>query len=419
MREAREQIDLERVAEIERELRHDVMAHVHHFGEVAPEARGYIHLGATSAFVGDNAGLIQHRDALLIIRERTLGAIDALADFAREHRALPTVGYTHLQPAQPTTVGKRACLWLQDLVMDLDQIEAAIAELRLRGARGTTGTEATFLELFDGDGSRVDALNERLADRFGFAGSYDVVGQTYPRKIDHRILGVLAGVGVSTSRFAHDIRLLQSFGEIEEPFGRRQIGSSAMPYKRNPMRAERICALARHLCVLELDASWTGAVQWFERTLDDSANRRISLPEAYLAADAILILARDVAAGLVVHPAAICRRLDRALPFLVTEEILIAGVRAGGDRQDLHERIRGHALAARSRLDEGATDNDFFSRIGGDEAFQLDEDEVRALAIPEKLTGRSADQVDAFLDRRVEPILARSGAREPAVEVRV
>lgn len=419
MRSARDTVDLERVAEIERELRHDVMAHVHHFGEVAPEARGYIHLGATSAFVGDNAGLIQHRDALKIVRERILGAIDALAEFAREHRDLPTVGYTHLQPAQPTTVGKRACLWLQDLVMDLQQVEAGLAELRLRGARGTTGTEATFLALFGGDGAKVDALNERLAERFGFAGHYDVVGQTYPRKVDHRILGILAGIGASASRFGHDIRLLQSFGEIEEPFGQRQIGSSAMPYKRNPMRSERICALARHLCVLELDGAWTAAVQWFERTLDDSANRRISIPESYLAADAILILVRDVASGLVVHPAVIAGRLELALPFLVTEEILIAGVRAGGDRQDLHERIRGHALAARARLDEGATDNDFLSRIARDEAFPLDDSEVRALAVPEKLTGRSAEQVERFLARRVGPILEAAGAREPAMELRV
>ena len=419
MRAARDTVDLERVAELERELRHDVMAHVHHFGEVAPEARGYIHLGATSAFVGDNAGLIQHRDALRIVRERILGAIDALAEFAHEYKDLPTVGYTHLQPAQPTTVGKRACLWLQDLVMDLEQVETGLAELRLRGARGTTGTEATFLELFGGDGAKVDALNERLAERFGFAGYYDVVGQTYPRKVDHRILGILAGIGASASRFGHDIRLLQSFGEIEEPFGQRQIGSSAMPYKRNPMRSERICALARHLCVLELDGSWTAAVQWFERTLDDSANRRISIPESYLAADAILILVRDVASGLVVHPAVIAGRLELALPFLVTEEVLIAGVRAGGDRQDLHERIRGHALAARARLDEGATDNDFLSRIARDEAFPLDDSEVRALAVPEQLIGRSVEQVEQFLARRVEPILEAAGAREPAMELRV
>ncbi|MCY3700196.1 MAG: adenylosuccinate lyase [Gemmatimonadetes bacterium] len=419
MHAAREQIDLDRIAVIERDLRHDVMAHVHHFGEVAPEARKYIHLGATSAFVGDNHGLIQHRQGLDIVRDRLLGTIEDLAAFARAQAAEPTLGYTHLQPAQPTTIGKRACLWLQDLLFDLEQIEAVRAELRFRGARGTTGTEATFLELFDGDGEKVDRLNERLAARFGFAGTYDVIGQTYPRKVDHRALAALAGIGASTARFGHDIRILQAFGEIEEPFGKHQIGSSAMPYKRNPMRSERICALARHLCTLELDASWTASVQWFERTLDDSANRRISLPEGYLSADALLILARNVSAGLVVHPAVVARRLGRALPFMVTEEILIAGVRRGGDRQDLHERVRGHALAARERLDEGAEDNDFFARIAADGAFGLGMEEVHALADPHRLVGRSAHQVERFLTTRIDPLFEAAEAPRPAEEVRV
>ncbi len=419
MHAAREQIDLDRIAVIERDLRHDVMAHVHHFGEVAPEARKYIHLGATSAFVGDNHGLIQHRQGLDIVRDRLLGTIEDLAAFAREQAAEPTLGYTHLQPAQPTTIGKRACLWLQDLLFDLEQIEAVRAELRFRGARGTTGTEATFLELFDGDGGKVDRLNERLAARFGFAGTYDVIGQTYPRKVDHRALAALAGIGASTARFGHDIRILQAFGEIEEPFGKHQIGSSAMPYKRNPMRSERICALARHLCTLELDASWTASVQWFERTLDDSANRRISLPEGYLSADAILILARNVSAGLVVHPAVVARRLGRALPFMVTEEILIAGVRGGGDRQDLHERVRGHALAARERLDDGAEDNDFFTRIAADGAFGLGMEDLGALADPHRLVGRSARQVERFLTARIDPLFADADAPRPAEEVRV
>ncbi len=419
MHAAREQIDLDRIAVIERDLRHDVMAHVHHFGEVAPEARKYIHLGATSAFVGDNHGLIQHQQGLDIVRDRLLGTIEDLAAFAREQAAEPTLGYTHLQPAQPTTIGKRACLWLQDLLFDLEQIEAVRAELRFRGARGTTGTEATFLELFDGDGGKVDRLNERLAARFGFAGTYDVIGQTYPRKVDHRALAALAGIGASTARFGHDIRILQAFGEIEEPFGKHQIGSSAMPYKRNPMRSERICALARHLCTLELDASWTASVQWFERTLDDSANRRISLPEGYLSADALLILARNVSAGLVVHPAVVARRLGRALPFMVTEEILIAGVRGGGDRQDLHERVRGHALAARERLDDGAEDNDFFTRIAADGAFGLGMEELRALADPHRLVGRSARQVERFLTARIDPLFADADAPRPAEEVRV
>ncbi len=409
MRAARDRVDLERVAEIEAELRHDVMAHVHHFGEVAPEARGHIHLGATSCFVADNASLLQHREALRLVRRRLLAAVGALARFAREHAAEPTLGYTHLQPAQPTTVGKRACLWIQDLVSDVEAVDRALADLRLRGARGTTGTEASFLRLL-GDGEKVDRLNQMLAERFGFPGVYDVVGQTYPRKVDHRCLAALSGIGSSTARFGHDVRLLQAFGEVEEPFGDRQIGSSAMPYKRNPMRSERICALARHLCVLELDASWTASVQWMERTLDDSANRRIALPEAYLCADAVLQLEANVGAGLVVHPAVIGERLARALPFLVVEEVLLAGVEAGGDRQELHERVRRHAMEARRRLDEGASDNDFLDRVAADPSFGLDRDRLEALARPEGLVGRAPEQVERFLRVRVDPLLEGADA---------
>ncbi|MEJ2482567.1 MAG: adenylosuccinate lyase [Gemmatimonadota bacterium] len=406
LRSARDRIDLERVAEIEAELRHDVMAHVHHYGEVAPGARSVIHLGATSAFVTDNAGLVQVKDALEIVADRLLGAISALAGFAEEWRSLPTLGYTHWQPAQPVTVGKRAALWLQDLVADFEQVRLLQGELRFRGARGTTGTEATFLELFDGDGDRVDELNARLAARFGFVGSWDLVGQTYPRKFDHRVLSVLAGIGVSVARFAQDVRLLQSYGEIEEPFGSSQIGSSAMPYKRNPMRCERAGSLARHLCVLELDSAWTASVQGFERTLDDSANRRIAIPEAFLCADAILQIVGNVASGLVVHEPVIRARLDRALPFLVTERVLIAGVRKGGDRQELHERIRIHAMAARERLDSGAETNDFFRRIAEDPAFDLSLEELNTLSRAADLVGRCPRQVEQFLNERVAPMLA-------------
>lgn len=412
MRAAREDLDLARVAELEGDLRHDVMAHVHHFGDVAPGARAYLHLGATSCFVTDNAGLVQMRDGLRIVRSRLLAAIARLAEFADAHKDLPTLGYTHWQPAQPTTVGKRAALWLQDLLLDLEQVDAVLAGLKFRGARGTTGTEDTFLRLFGGDASRVDSLNERLAERFGFRATYDVVGQTYPRKVDHRVLSVLAGIGASTSRFGQDVRLLQSYGEVEEPFGSRQIGSSAMPYKRNPMRSERICSLARHLCTLELDAAWTAAVQGFERTLDDSANRRISIPEAFLCADAVLQLAGNVAAGLVVHEAVIASRLERALPFLIVERILIAGVEKGGDRQDLHERLRRHAMEARDRLDEGAPDNDFFERVEGDEAIDLDAVELRSLADPRALVGRAPEQVERLLQARVQPLLREAGADE-------
>jgi len=405
MRAARDRLDLDRVAEIEAELRHDVMAHVHHFGEVVPDARAYIHLGATSCYVTDNAGLIQMRAGLRIVRTRLVSAIDALARFADRWKDLPTLGYTHWQPAQPTTVGKRASLWLQDLLLDLEQVDAALEELRFRGARGTTGTEDSFLELL-GDGARVDELNARLASRFGFPGTYDVVGQTYPRKVDHRVLAVLGGIGASASKFGGDVRLLQSFGEIEEPFGSRQIGSSAMPYKRNPMRSERVCSLARHLCVLELDASWTASVQGMERTLDDSANRRMAIPEAFLCADAILLIVNNVASGLVVHEPVIAARLARALPFLVVERILIAGVEKGGDRQELHERLRSHAMAARVRLDEGAADNDFLHRVAGDEVIGLGIGELESLADPAALVGRAPAQVERLLDGAVREVLA-------------
>ena len=411
MRNARDEVDLSRVAEIEADLRHDVMAHVYHFGELAPKAKAFIHLGATSCFVTDNAGLIQLRQGLGIVRSRLIVAIAAHAGFADRWKDLPTLGYTHWQPAQPTTVGKRATLWLQDLLLDLEQVDAVLGELRFRGARGTTGTEDSFLELL-GDGKKVDELNERLARRFGFPGTYDVVGQTYPRKVDHRVLAVLAGVGASTAKFGGDVRLLQSFGEIEEPFGSCQIGSSAMPYKRNPMRSERICALARHLCSLEIDASWTASVQGLERTLDDSANRRISISDAFLCADAILQIASNVASGLVVHEAVIGARLARALPFLVVERILIAGVAKGCDRQDLHERLRRHAMDARTRLDEGAPDNDFFDRVADDEAIELTRAEVEKLADPAALIGRAPVQVDRLLRGRVDSLLKAAKPEE-------
>jgi adenylosuccinate lyase len=410
MREARDALDLGRVAELEADLRHDVMAHVHHFGEVAPAARGYIHLGATSAFVADNASLIQQRDALELVRDRLAAVVAALAAFAREHRDLPTLGYTHFQPAQPTTVGKRACLWLQDFLFDLDQVDAALGDLRLRGARGTTGTEATFQELL-GDGRHIDELNRKLAEGFRFSVVYYVSGQVYPRKVDQRLLGVLSGIGSSAARFGTDIRLLQGIGELEEPFGSRQIGSSAMPYKRNPMRSERMCALARHLCALELEGAWTASVQWLERTLDDSASRRIVLPEGYLSADAVLLIAHNVASGLVVHPEVVRARLERELPFLLAESLLIAGVRAGGDRQDLHERIRGHAMAAREQARASGGSGDFLQRVDEDPQIPLSGERLRELADPGRLTGRAAEQVDAFLADRVGPTLGTADTR--------
>lgn len=405
MRANRDQVNLARIAELEADLRHDVMAHIHHFGELAPAARAFIHLGATSCFVSDNAGLIQLRDALRLVRTRLLDAVAELSVFCRTWAATPTLGYTHWQPAQPTTVGKRAAMWLQDLVLDIRTVDGLLADLQFRGARGTTGTEASFIELFDGDGQKVDELNSRLADRFGFAGTWPIIGQTYPRKFDHRVLSALAGIGASVARFGQDIRLLQSFGEIEEPFGSDQIGSSAMPYKRNPMRCERACSLSRYLCTLELTGAWTASVQGLERTLDDSAVRRIGLSEAFLCADAILLIIRNVTAGLVVHEAVIDRRLRRELPFLVVEKALIFGVRQGGDRQDLHERIRRHAMDARARLDEGADDNDFFDRVAADEAFGLTREGLDDLAVASALIGRAPEQVERFLASDVDPLL--------------
>jgi len=405
MRTVRDDVDLDQIAILEGRLRHDVMAHVHHFGEQAPLARPFIHLAATSCFVSDNAGLIQLRDALELLRERLEAAAAELAGFCRRWAGTPTLGYTHWQAAQPTTVGKRAAMWLQDLLLDLRAVDGLLADMKFRGARGTTGTEASFVKLFDGDTDKVDTLNARLAERFGFTDTWPIVGQTYPRKYDHRILSTLAGIGASAARFGQDVRILQSFGEIEEPFGGDQVGSSAMPYKRNPMRSERVCSLARHLCTLELDGAWTASVQGLERTLDDSAVRRIALSEAFLTADAILLILRNVAAGLVVHEAVIARRLRSALPFLVVEDALIAGVRRGGDRQELHERIQRHAMEARARLDDGAEDNDFFARVAADDAFDLTMADLESLADPSSLIGRAAEQVETFLTAEVDPWL--------------
>jgi adenylosuccinate lyase len=418
MRAQLENIDLGRAAELEKRLRHDVMAHVHHFGEVAPDAKAFIHLGATSAFVTDNTELLQHRDALLLVRRRLLACIAALAPFARTHRALPTLGFTHFQPAQPTTVGKRATLWIQDLLLDLEEIDFRLANVRFRGARGTTGTEASFLELFNGDGSRVDELNRRIASAMGFDRLYAVTGQTYPRKTDYAYLASLAGIATSSSKFAHDIRLLQHLKEIEEPFEDDQIGSSAMAYKRNPMRTERITALARHVIALTIDPAFTAATQWLERTLDDSANRRVAIPEAYLGIDAVLLLQHNVSAGLVVRPGVIRRHLDDELPFMATETILMHAVRRGGDRQDLHERIRRHSVAAAERVKDHGERNDLMERIIADRAFAMDRREIEGMLDPARFTGRAAEQVDNFLENEVEPVLKQLSRKDAVPELR-
>lgn len=395
-------IDFEAAAAYERDLRHDVMAHVHAYGDQCPSAKGIIHLGATSCFVTDNADLVLLREGLEMVRTRLVSVIDALAQFAAEYRDLPTLGFTHLQPAQPTTVGKRATLWCYDLVLDLEEIEYRIASLQFRGVKGTTGTQATFLSLFNGDHAKVDELDRLVTEKLGFTSSYAVTGQTYSRKIDSQILAALSGVAQSAHKAGSDLRILQSRKEIEEPFEKKQIGSSAMAYKRNPMRSERMCSLARFVMSLQSSADQTFATQWLERTLDDSAARRLNIPQAFLGIDAVLILFRNVADGLVVYPKTIEKHLSEELPFMATEEFLMAGVQAGGDRQELHERIRVHSQQAAKQVKQHALPNDLLERLKQDDAFS-DVDLTGALDA-RRFIGRAPEQVDAFIANVVEPI---------------
>lgn len=402
-------LDLDRVAELERRTRHDVVAHLRHFAELAGEAGGILHLGATSAFVTDNADALLTREALDLLARRLAAAIAALADFARRHRALPCLAYTHFQPAQLTTVGKRACLWLQDLAEDLVEVEHRLERLRCRGAKGTTGTQASFLTLFDGDGAKVRELDRRIAARLGFAASFPVTGQTYPRKQDSQVLATLAGIAESCHKFGTDLRLLQGVGELAEPFDPEQVGSSAMAYKRNPVRAERMCALARRLITDSLNGPLNAATQWLERSLDDSANRRLVLPDSFLAADAVVGLAAGIAAGLTVREEVVTARVARELPFMATETILMEAVRRGGDRQELHERLRLHSLAAQETVARGG-ENPLLERIAADEGFRMERAEIEARVDPRAFTGRSAEQVEEFLGEVVEPLLVRHEA---------
>jgi adenylosuccinate lyase len=389
----------------EKRLRHDVMAHVHTLGDAAPGARPIIHLGATSCYVTDNTDLILIRDALGLVRDQVVEAIDALAEFAVRWKDVPCLGYTHFQPAQLVTVGKRATLWCYDLILDLDEIERRIASLKFLGVKGTTGTQASFLALFHGDHARVAELDRKVAHAFGFDETYPVSGQTYSRKIDSQAMAALAGLAESGHKFGSDLRLLAHEREVEEPFESEQVGSSAMAYKRNPMRAERICSLARFVLGLPATASQTAATQWMERTLDDSAVRRLILPQGFLAIDAVLNLYLNVVPGLVVHPAVVARHVEEELPFMATENLLMAAVQAGGDRQDLHERIRTHALAASARIKQGARDNDLIGRIESDPAFpRLD---LGAVVDPGRYVGRAPQQVDEFVAREVGPIRGR------------
>ena len=416
MHAAVDKLDLEKAAEYEKRFRHDVMAHVHLFGDDAPEAKGIIHLGATSAFIGDNTDLILHRDALELTRARLIRCVDALTDFAREHASLPTLGYTHFQPAQPTTVGKRATLWIQDLLLDVEELDHRIEVLRFRGVRGTTGTQASFLELFEGDHNKVDKLDLAVGKRMGFESTYPVSGQTYTRKVDYAVQASLAGTAASVSKIGHDLRILANLREVEEPFEAEQIGSSAMPYKRNPMRAERICALARHVITLSIDPAFTAATQWLERTLDDSANRRLSVPDAFLALDGCLVLLENIAGRMVVNPEVIRRNLAEHLPFMATETILMNAVSRGGDRQELHESIRKHSMAAARRMKEEGADADLLDRIAEDESFALSMEELQQMTDPMRFVGRAPSQVERFIESAVAPVLEKHNSHSITLE---
>jgi adenylosuccinate lyase len=405
MRAAADDIDFAAAAAYEKRFRHDVMAHVHTFADAAPAARRFIHLGATSAFVTDNADLILMRRALAMLRGRALEAVRALARFADEWKDEPTLGYTHLQPAQLTTVGKRATLWIQDLVLDIVDIDYRIASLPLRGVKGTTGTQASFLRLFNGDHAKVRELDRRVTARMGFTSSSPVTGQTYTRKRDAAVLGAVAGLAASAAKFASDMRLLQAFGEIEEPFEKEQIGSSAMAYKRNPMRSERINSLARFVLSLEPNANQTHSVQYFERTLDDSANRRLVVPEMFLATDAIMLIMHNIASELEVHPARIAHRVADELPFMATEELIVRSVEAGGDRQAVHEVIRRHSVAAANAVKNGAPRNDMLDRLAADPEFTLPLDDLRSVMDAHRFIGRASEQVTDFLNEVVAPLL--------------
>jgi adenylosuccinate lyase len=397
--------EIARAAQIERETRHDVMAHIRALAEAAPAAGPFLHLGATSCYVTDNADLIVLRQGADLLVDRAAGVVAALAAFARTHRELPCLGHTHFQPAQPTTVGKRACLWLADLLGDLDRLEFERSRLLLRGAKGTTGTQASFLQLL-GDGEKVRELDRRIARAFGFPGTYPVTGQTSPRKPEFYLLACLSGIAQSAHKFATDVRLLARLKELDEPAGHDQVGSSAMPYKRNPMRCERMTSLARYLISLEPNAAWTAASQWLERTLDDSANRRMVLPEAFLAADALLLLWRSVAAGLEVHPAMVRRNLEEELPFMASEEILLAAAARGGDRQKLHEQLRVLSREAARRVKDGGERNPLLELVAAEEAFGLDRGRLAELLDARRFVGRAPEQVDEFLAGTVEPWLA-------------
>ena len=405
-----EDINYEDAERREREVRHDVMSHVYAYGLQCPKAAGIIHLGATSCYVGDNTDVVIMREALTLIRRKVLNVMSLLADFAERYRGLPCLAYTHLQPAQLTTVGKRACLWLNELYMDYTEIEHRLSSLALLGSKGTTGTQASFMELFAGDSEKIRAVEEDIARAFGFDRVVPVSGQTYSRKMDYQVASVLSGVAQTASKFAYDMRLLASFKEMEEPFEKKQIGSSAMPYKRNPMRCERIDALARYVMTDTLNPALTTSCQFFERTLDDSANKRIAMAEAFLATDAILNIMMNVCDGLVVYERVIRRRVMEELPFMATENIMMDAVKRGGNRQELHERLRVHAQEAARHVKEEGGANDMLERIERDPLFGVDREQLSNVLQPERYIGRSREQVEAFLSEVIRPVLSRNEA---------
>ena len=405
LKEQAENIDFAKAAEYEKKFRHDVMAHVHTYGDVAPLAKGIIHLGATSAFVGDNTDLIQIRDGLKIIRKQLINVMKKLSDFALKYKDLPTLGFTHFQPAQLTTVGKRATLWLQSLILDFEELEFFLETLRFRGVKGTTGTAASFLELFNGDYSKVKHLDRELSKRFGFEKVFGVSGQTYDRKIDAKVVALLSNIAQSAHKFTNDLRLLQNLKEVEEPFEKNQIGSSAMAYKRNPMRSERIGALAKFVMSVSSGSAMVASTQWFERTLDDSANKRLTIPQAFLAVDAILLIWNNIMSGLVVYENRIHKHIMEELPFMATEYIIMEEVKAGGDRQEIHETIRQHSMEASKKVKIEGKDNDLIERIMSDSSLKMDKSKIAEVLDPKNFIGFAPIQTEEFIKNEVQPIL--------------
>lgn len=419
MKNNQNNINYEVAEKYEKQFRHDVMSHVHAFGELCPDAKAIIHLGATSCYVGDNTDIIVMTEALKLVRSKMLVLIKKLSDFALEYKDLPTLGFTHYQPAQLVTVGKRACLWIQELLMDMEDLDHVLANMKLLGSKGTTGTQASFLNLFDGDHEKVKKLDSLIAEKMGFKNVFAVSGQTYPRKLDSRVLGVLSAIAQSAYKFSNDMRLLQSMKEIEEPFEAKQIGSSAMAYKRNPMRCERISSLARYVIVDALNPAITASTQWFERTLDDSANKRISVPEGFLAIDAILNIYINVASGLVVYPKVITKHVMDELPFMATENIMMEAVKRGGDRQELHELIRTHSMEAGKRVKVDGEKNDLIERIAGDSRFGMTLEELNSVLEPKNYIGRSPEQVVEFIENDVKTVLSGADVADIQVDLKV